>query len=88
MVHLCTTINPKTVVMKKNIDLATIKNFILTNALNENVMLMLHPSNFDKLVTNGKEKAKALCIAGINIIPDDNNEISEGEIDVLEIKFN
>ncbi|PZR19444.1 MAG: hypothetical protein DI539_13955 [Flavobacterium psychrophilum] len=74
--------------MKKNIDLATIKNFILTNALTENVMLMLHPSNFDKLVSNSKEKAKALCIAGINIIPDDNNEINEGEIDVLEVKFN
>lgn len=86
MVHLCTTNPPKLFVMKKNIDLATIKNFILTNALTENVMLMLHPSNFDKLVTNGK--AKALCISGINVIPDDNNEISEGEIDVLEVKFN
>lgn len=74
--------------MKKNIDLATIKDFILTNALNGNVMLMLHPSNFAKLVTAGKEKAKALCIAGVNIIPDDNNEISEDEIDVLEVKFN
>jgi hypothetical protein len=73
--------------MKKNIDLATIKNFILTNALTENVMLMLHPSNFDKLITNGK-KAKALCISGINVIPDDNNEINEGEIDILEVKFN
>jgi hypothetical protein len=51
-------------------------------------MLMLHPSNFDKLVTNGTKKAKALCISGINIIPDDNNEINEGEIDVLEVKFN
>ena len=86
MVHLCITNHLKLFAMKKNIDLATIKNFILTNALSENVMLMLHPSNFDKLVTNGK--AKALCISGINIIPDDNNEISEGEIDVLEIKFN
>lgn len=74
--------------MKKNIDLATIKNFILANALTENVMLMLHPSNFDKLATNGTKKAKALCISGINIIPDDNNEINEGEIDVLEVKFN
>ncbi|HYD92433.1 MAG TPA: hypothetical protein VEA37_13215 [Flavobacterium sp.] len=74
--------------MKKNIDLATIKDFILTNALTENVMLMLHPSNFDKLVRNGRKKVKALCISGINVIPDDNNEISEGEIDVLEIKFN
>jgi len=71
----------------KNIDLATIKNFILTNALNENVMLMLHPSNFNKLVKAGK-KVKALCISGINIIPDENNEINEGEIDVLEVKFN
>jgi hypothetical protein len=43
--------------MKKNIDLATIKNFILANALTENVMLMLHPSNFDKLVTNGTKKS-------------------------------
>lgn len=74
--------------MKKTIDLATIKNFILTNALTENVMLMLHPSNFDKLVNNGKKKVKALCISGINIIPDNNNEISEGEIDILEVKFN
>lgn len=74
--------------MKKTIDLATIKNFILTNALTENVMLMLHPSNFDKLVSNGKKKVKALCISGINIIPDNNNEIGEGEIDILEVKFN
>jgi len=73
--------------MKKNIDLATIKNFILTNALTENVMLMLHPSNFNKLVKQGTKKAKALCISGINIIADDNNEVREGEIDVLEIKF-
>ena len=74
--------------MKKNIDLATIKSFILTNALTENVMLMLHPSNFDKLVKNGTQKAKAFCVSGINIIPDDNNEVNEGEIDVLEVKFN
>lgn len=78
----------KQLAMKKNIDLATIKNFILTNALSENVMLMLHPSNFDKLVSNSKKKAKSLCISGINIIADDNNEINEGEIDVLEVKFN
>lgn len=74
--------------MKKNIDLATIKDFILTNALNDNVMLMLHPSNFEKLVNTGKKTVQSLCISGINIIPDDNNEISEGEIDVLEVKFN
>ena len=74
--------------MKNNIDLATIKDFILTNALNENVMLMLHPSNFEKLVTAGKKKVKSLCISGINVIPDDNNEISENEIDVLEVRFN
>jgi hypothetical protein len=73
--------------MKTNLDLATIKNFILTNALTENVMLMLHPSNFNKLVKKGTKKAKALCISGINIIADDNNEVREGEIDVLEIKF-
>ena len=74
--------------MKKNIDLATIKDFILTNALTENVMLMLHPSNFNKLVRSGHKKVQALCVSGINIIPDENNEISEGEIDVLEVKFN
>jgi len=74
--------------MKKNIDLATIKDFILTNALNDNVMLMLHPSNFEKLVTAGKKKVNSLCVSGINIIADDNNEISEDEIDVLEVKFN
>jgi len=74
--------------MKKNIDLATIKDFILTNALTENVMLMLHPSNFEKLVKSGKRTAKALCISGINVIPDENNEIKEDEIDVLEVKFN
>jgi hypothetical protein len=74
--------------MKKNIDLATIKNFILTNALNGNVMLMLHPSNFDKLVAKGKRKVQSLCISGVNIIPDNNNEVSEDEIDVLEVKFN
>lgn len=74
--------------MKNNIDLATIKDFILTNALNDNVMLMLHPSNFEKLVTTGKKKVQSLCISGINVIPDDNNEISEDEIDVLEVKFN
>jgi len=72
----------------KNFDLATIKDFILTNALNENVMLMLHPSNFEKLVSTGKKKVKSLCISGINIIADDNNEITEDEIDVLEVKFN
>ncbi|RZJ66268.1 MAG: hypothetical protein EOO45_16205 [Flavobacterium sp.] len=74
--------------MKKNIDLATIKNFILTNALKENVMLMLHPSNFDKLVTAGKSGANSIRVSGINVIPDDSNEIGEGEIDVLEVKFN
>jgi hypothetical protein len=74
--------------MKKNIDLATIKDFILTNALTENVMLMLHPSNFEKLVKSGTKKTRALCISGINIIPDENNEIKEDEIDVLEVKFN
>lgn len=73
--------------MKKNIDLATIKNFILANALNENVMLMLHPSNFDKLIQSGTRKVKSLCISGINVIPDENEEISEGEIDILEVKF-
>ena len=72
----------------KNIDLATIKSFILANARSENVMLMLHPSNFNKLVKSGKRKVKALCISGINIIPDENNEINEGEIDILEIRFN
>jgi len=74
--------------MKKNIDLATIKDFILTNALTENVMLMLHPSNFEKLVKSSKRTVKALCISGINVIPDENNEIKEDEIDVLEVKFN
>lgn len=74
--------------MKKNIDLPTIKKFILTNALNDNVMLMLHPSNFNKLVTKGKSKVQSLCISGINVIPDNNNEITENEIDVLEVKFN
>lgn len=74
--------------MKKNtIDLTTIKKFILTNSLNGNVMLMLHPSNFEKLVTAGTKKLKSLCINGVNIIPDMNNEIQEGEIDVLEVKF-
>jgi penicillin-binding protein-related factor A (putative recombinase) len=71
----------------KNINLFTIKRFILTNALNENVMLMLHPSNFEKLVKTGKRKVKSFSIAGINVIPDENNEIKEGEIDVLEVKF-
>lgn len=74
--------------MKKNIDLATIKNFILTNALNDNVMLMLHPSSFDKLIRTGTQKVKSLRIAGINVIPDENDEITEGEIDVLEVRFN
>lgn len=74
--------------MKKNIDLATIKNFIATNALTENVMLMLHPSNFDRLILKGKHKVKALCVSGINIISDENNEVNEGEIDILEVKFN
>lgn len=69
----------------KNIDLATIKKFILANALNGNVMLMLHPANFDKLVKAGKRSVKSLRISGINIIPDENNEIKEDEIDVLEI---
>jgi hypothetical protein len=76
----------KTTAMK-NIDLTTIKNFILTNALNGNVMLMLHPSNFDKLVKVSKNKVKSLCVAGVSIIADDNNEVNEGEIDVLEVKF-
>lgn len=71
----------------KTINLFTIKRFILTNALNGNVMLMLHPSNFNKLVKTGKRKVKSFSIAGINVIPDENNEINEGEIDVLEIKF-
>jgi hypothetical protein len=74
--------------MKKNIDLTTIKNFILTNALNGNVMLMLHPSNFEKLITKGGKKVKSLCVAGVNIIADNNNEVSEDEIDILEVKFN
>ncbi|WP_116789030.1 hypothetical protein [Flavobacterium psychrotrophum] len=74
--------------MKKNIDLATIKSFIATNALTENVMLMLHPSNFSKLMTAGKSKVKSLCVSGINIIEDNNGEVNEGEIDVLEVKFN
>lgn len=74
--------------MKKNIDLATIKKFILANALTENVMLMLHPSNFEKLVSKSAKKAKSFCISGINIIADENNELSENEIDVLEVKFN
>lgn len=71
----------------KNIDLATIKSFILTNALSENVMLMLHPSNFDKLARAGKKRVKSLCISGINIIADNNNEVNEGEIDILEVRF-
>ena len=74
--------------MKKNIDLTTIKNFILANALNGNVMLMLHPSNFAKIAKAGKKTLKSLCVNGVNIIADNNNEVSEGEIDVLEIKFN
>lgn len=74
--------------MKKNIDLATIKNFILANALTEDVMLMLHPSNFNKLISSVKHKGTSFCISGINIIPDDSNEITEDEIDVLEVKFN
>lgn len=74
--------------MKKNIDLAAIKNFILANALNGNVMLMLHPKNFEKLIAKGTKKVKSLCIAGVNVIPDNNDEIGEDEIDVLEIKFN
>jgi hypothetical protein len=78
----------KIIAMKRNIDLATIKNFILANALSENVMLMLHPSNFEKLVKTGHKKVKSLCVSGINIIADDNNEINEGEIDILEVKFN
>lgn len=74
--------------MKNTIDLATIKKFILANALSENVMLMLHPSNFEKLVTKGAKKAKAFCVSGINIIADENNEVKMDEIDVLEVKFN
>ncbi len=74
--------------MKKNIDLATIKNFILTNALTEDVMLMLHPSNFNKLIVSAKHSGSSFCISGINIIPDDSNEINEDEIDVLEVKYN
>lgn len=74
--------------MKKTIDLATIKKFILANALSENVMLMLHPSNFEKLVAKGTKKAKAFCVSGINIIADENNEVKMDEIDVLEVKFN
>ena len=81
-------ITPNTIIMKKNIDLATIKDFILTNALTENVMLMLHPANFEKLIKSSKKTAKAFCISGINVIPDENNEIKEDEIDVLEVKFN
>lgn len=73
--------------MKKTIDLATIKNFIATNALSENVMLMLHPSNFDKLINVSKKKVKALCVSGINIIADNTGDVNEGEIDVLEVKF-
>jgi len=70
----------------KNIDLTTIKKFILVNALNGSVMLMLHPANFDNLVSAGKKKVKSLRISGVNIIPDENNEIQEGEIDVLEVR--
>ncbi|MFP9113759.1 hypothetical protein ACLI1A_07435 [Flavobacterium sp. RHBU_3] len=73
--------------MKKNIDLATIKNFITANALSQDVMLMLHPKNFDKLILTGGKKIKSLCIQGINIIADNSNEVSEGEIDILEVKF-
>ncbi|WP_129583103.1 hypothetical protein [Flavobacterium cyanobacteriorum] len=73
--------------MKKNIDLATIKNFILANALNGNVMLMLHPKNFESLFAKGTKRVRSLCIAGVNVIPDNNNEIAEDEIDILEIKF-
>ncbi|MFL9843866.1 hypothetical protein [Flavobacterium rhizosphaerae] len=73
--------------MKKNFDLATVKNFILANALTENVMLMLHPSNFNKLIPEGK-KARLLQISGINVIADNDNEVTEDEIDILEIKFN
>lgn len=74
--------------MKKNIDLTTIKNFITANALSENVMLMLHPRNFEKLIITGGKKVKSLCIQGINIIADNSNEVGEGEIDILEVKFN
>nr|WP_322624601.1 hypothetical protein [uncultured Flavobacterium sp.] len=73
--------------MKKNIDLTTIKNFITTNALSGNVMLMLHPRNFEKLLKKGGKKVKSLCIQGVNIIADNSNEVSEGEIDILEVKF-
>lgn len=73
--------------MKNNIDLTTIKRFILTNALNGDVMLMLHPSNFARLAKSGTKTIKSLCVNGINIIADNNGEVSEDEIDVLEIKF-
>ena len=73
--------------MKKNIDLATIKSFITHNALNGNVMLMLHPRNFEKLIKNGGKKVKSLCVQGVNIIADNNNEVSEGDIDILEISI-
>ncbi|MXN90548.1 hypothetical protein GR160_04865 [Flavobacterium sp. Sd200] len=73
--------------MRTNIDLATIKNFILANALSENVMLMLHPSNFEKLAKTGTKKVKSLCVSGINIIADTDNEVKENEIDILEVKF-
>ena len=73
--------------MKQNFDLLTVKNFILANALTENVMLMLHPSNFNKLLTNGN-KSKLLQVSGISIIADDTDEVTEDEIDVLEVKFN
>ncbi len=86
MCHLCHS-NQTSFTMKKNIDLATIKKFILANALSGNVMLMLHPSNFEKLVKAGKKKVKSLCVSGVNIIADNNNEVKEDEIDILEVKF-
>ncbi len=87
MNHLCIIKFSNHTTMNKNIDLATIKRFILTNSLSENVMLMLHPSNFDKLIKSGTKKVKSLCVSGINVIPDENDEINEGEIDVLEVRF-
>ncbi|WP_159802294.1 hypothetical protein [Flavobacterium sp. MK4S-17] len=76
--------------MKKSIDLATVKKFILANALGENVMLMLHPSNFERIAKAAKANntKNLLCVLGINVIADEENEVTEDEIDVLEVKFN
>lgn len=74
--------------MRQNIDLTTIKNFIYTNSLSNNVMLMLHPSNYSKLATNHKNNTDLICVSGINVIVDNDNEVNENEIDVLEVKFN